>query len=191
MSILIMVPLMIAYFFLNRLRGTLGPGGVIVGAITGAIVFAFTMDPVYAAGVSIAYAAGEAIGWGRWLATVPYWNKDLSWEEYEKIRQPDRGDLIHKLANKISRETKNWKKYCITALAIRGVIWWLPVALVGVALGHIHPAVAALIALLGATMPLWYYLAYSFLGPKGYWGNGERLYGITHGVIVTLLLMTH
>ena len=178
----IVIILPVAYWFLNRLRGTLGPGGVVVGAITGVVIYLFTLNEYLAVGIAIAYAVGEAPGWGRW---IKLFNKDWSQEEYwTSHREPKRGKAIHKIANRISPEKKDYKKYAFTAMALRGLLWWLPVALVPTLLGSPE---SLLVGFLGALTPIPIYMARK---KTPFWKTQEHFSGVLHGIILGLLLWT-
>ena len=187
MGLIALVGLPVAYWFLNRLRGKYGAGGPIVGAITGVVVFLFTGMPILAAGIAIAYALGEAPGWGRWIKLL---NTDYTQDDYMKFhREPTRGKEIHRLANKISRESKDYKKYARTAMALRGLLWWLPVALVPTLMGF---PLCLPVGLLGASMGI----VCSAVGKrypapnKDYWKAQEHVNGLVHGIMLgTIIVM--
>jgi len=185
MGLIALVGLPVAYWFLNRLRGKYGAGGPIVGGITGVITFLFTGMPILAVGIAIAYALGEAPGWGRWIKLL---NKNYTQEEYmTSHREPSRGLAIHRVANKISPEKKNYKAYARTAMALRGVLWWLPVALVGT---YLDTPLWACTAILGASMGI----VCSEVGKrypapnKDYWKAQEHVNGLVHGVALGVAL---
>lgn len=169
------------YFFLNRFRGTLGAGGPIVGAVTGLIVFLLTGNPLVAVGIAIAYALGEAPGWGRWIKLL---NKNYTQQEYwNNHREPSRGKEIHWLANKIAREKTDYRKYAMVAMGLRGLLWWLPVALVPTLL---LGAPTAPVGLLGALTP---YCIRAARNKVPFWRWQEHYSGVLHGLILALIII--
>lgn len=169
----------IIYFYLNRLRGTLGPGGPIVGAITGVLFYITTLNLEVSIGIAIAYALGEAPGWGRW---IKLFNKSYTQEEYyTQHREASRGKWLHKVANRISREKDDYKAYAFTAMALRGLVWWLPVALVPALL--VNP-LCLLVGLLGALTP---FCIRAAADREPFWRWQEHYTGVLHGVILMLL----
>ena len=154
-----------------------------MGAITGVVVFLFTGMPILAAGIAIAYALGEAPGWGRW---IKLFDKDWTQEEYMRShREPDRGKEIHKIANKISKESKDYKRYALTAMALRGTLWWLPVALVGT---YLDGPLWLCTVLCGASMGPLCKLATKVNWGEHYWARQERLVGVSHGIALGVAL---
>jgi hypothetical protein len=187
---LIWLGLIPAYYFMNRQRGHMKAGGAIFGAATGAIVFAATLDPIAAALTAVLYFAGESIGWGRWLRTVPYWGRISTDEYWRDVRQPERGKFIHKIANRINQEKKDFAKYAQTALYIRAALWFPPILAALAITGHANPIVA-----LGASgacvyaFPWAYRYAYK-TDAQGYWGRGERFYGAVQGASLAAALIS-
>lgn len=186
---LLLVLLIPLYAVFNRFRGTKGWGGPAGGALTCAIIFAYSGNMFGAVAAGGLYISGEAMGWGRWLATVPMWGKVSQQEYWDKHRQPTRGKFIHNIANKIAREDKDYVDYAKVALIIRGLYWWVPIAIATTVTGISNPAAAVCAGALGATMPGCYRIAYKKWGEKEYWKRGEQIYGAVHGVIIALLLI--
>lgn len=187
---LLLVLLIPLFVFFNRFRGTKGWGGAAGGAVVAGVVAVFSENIVAALAAGGAYAVGEAMGWGRWLSLVPRWFDGTTQAVYwEKYRQPDRGKIIHNIANKIAREDKDFKKYSQVALVIRGAYWWALVAIALAVTGVTNPIMVPVAILLGATMPFCYALGYKFFGVKDYWKRGENIYGGVHGLILMLLLV--
>lgn len=187
---LIWLGLIPAYYFMNRQRGKMGAGGAIFGAATGAIVFAATLDPIAAAICGALYFAGESVGWGRWLRTVPHWGRISTDEYWRDVRQPDRGKIIHKIANSISKEKKDFARYAQTALYIRAAIWFPPILTALAVTGHANPAVAAVASAAAIVAFPWAYRYAYKAKAKEYWGRGEMFYGAVQGACLAAALMS-
>lgn len=72
----------------------------------------------------VLYLIGESFAWGKW---VGYLTSDK--ENPEKQYDNDDGlsfPYTHFIANFFIDQTKHYYAYCVLALSIRGIIWWLP-----------------------------------------------------------------
>lgn len=189
-----LVPLMAVS---NRIRGMYGAGGIIFAGVLAAALYVITGD-ILAAGVcGVLYALGESVGWGRWLRCIPAIEQDVPQHVYwDSYRQPERGKLIHGLANKLARERDDYKKYVLTALYIRASIWFPPIFVALYAFGHTNE----LSALVGSLFVIWlfphcYLLAYDTAkGGDGFlrmrwWPLGEVFYGVVQGACLLGVLI--
>jgi hypothetical protein len=179
-----------AYYFMNRQRGRMGAGGAIFGAATGFIVFAATLDPIAAVICGALYFAGESVGWGRWLRTVPHWGRTSTDDYWANVRQPERGKIIHKIANSISKEKKDFAKYAQTALYIRAAIWFPPILTALAVTGHANPLVAAVASVAAVVAFPWAYWAAARSARREWWGRGERYYGAVQGACLAAALIS-
>jgi hypothetical protein len=98
---------------------------VIYSLYIGLVVGFLSFDPFYGFIALSLYILGESMGWGKW---VGYLTADEAPENYDDLEGYD-FPYIHKTANLIVKERKNYKLYCQVALAIRGFYWWTPLYL--------------------------------------------------------------
>jgi hypothetical protein len=181
---------------LNRWpRGTYSWGPWVAGAIMAGLIFAITMNYLAAGAFFVLYGLGESFGWGKWLATVPFWkDKAYTQEMYLQSKLYPRDDGknngVHLFANLISDETKDFKSYAWWALFFRGILWQAPIFVVLAGLGVMSPFVVPFaIGILAIAFPVLYSMAYKLFGDK-YWTMGELLYGLVQGLVMAAALAT-
>lgn len=105
------------FAILNRLRGQYAYFAKINALVVALLIFAFLGNFYLAIICGLGYLAGEAKGWGVWVGALTSHGGDRDESE-------SRG--IEWLAGLfVSRA--HWLAYCRLALAIRGLLWWLPV----------------------------------------------------------------
>lgn len=105
------------FAILNRLRGQYSYFAKINALAVALLVFAFLGNFYLAIVCGLGYLLGEAKGWGIWVGALTSHGGDRDESE-------SRG--IEWLAGLfVSRA--HWLAYCRLCLAIRGLIWWLPV----------------------------------------------------------------
>lgn len=105
------------FWMLNRLRGQYSYFAKVNALVVALLVFAFYDNFFIAIVCGLGYLAGEAKGWGVWVGALTSHGAD-------KGESESRG--IEWLAGRfISRAY--WLAFCRACLAIRGLIWWLPV----------------------------------------------------------------
>lgn len=174
-------------------RGILSFGPFITGPILGGMLYVATGSWMLPLVFVALYLIGESFGWGKWLNTVRWWNNnDMPQEAYNQsawVKRDDGQNIgIHQLANAISPETKNYKRYAQIALFLRGMFWWGPIFAALAIMGYTpiaYAVVATLIA--GIAFPLSYGIAYKFeqkLPFKAYWTQGELIYGFVFGCLI-------
>jgi hypothetical protein len=179
-----------AYFFINRWRGTLGWGGILHGLLTAAIVFALTFNYIMAIAMGVLVALGEMWGWGKWVGNIlAYWDKDQAWYNANRVQIDEGKDNgVHFVANKIVKETEDFKGYTIAAMCARSLLWWAPVLLTPLFFGANPIFVALAIVLITPAFFLGMYLSRN--GEGDTWAQGERYYGIMQGIALALVLLT-
>lgn len=145
---------------------------------------------------AILFLVGESMGWGKWTG---YLTADKSPENYDDLEGYD-FPYIHKTANLIVKERKNYKLYCQVALVTRGLYWWTPLYLFFAFIGLISYIEAIIIGiLLGIAFPLaceigkrldyngkFWIVNYS----KG-WENQELVYGLSQGLFFNYVIITN
>lgn len=101
-----------------------------------ALVFGLLAMNVWAGlAVLVAYLVGESKGWGEWVGALTRWeSKDEQWLQEQYDDEEGWGlPFIHNIANFIYKERidgtieeklSQYNKYAITALTIRGMLWW-------------------------------------------------------------------
>lgn len=190
---------------LNRLRGTGDIFKIFSFAITGNVIYAIyiglvvgllSFDPLYGFIALSLYILGESMGWGKW---VGYLTSDKAPENYDDLEGYD-FPYIHKTANLIVNERKNYKLYCQIALGLRGFYWWTPLYLFFAFIGLISYIEAIIIGiLLGIAFPIaceigkrlnyngkFWIINYS----KG-WENQELIYGFFQGLFFNYVIITN
>ena len=189
---------------LNRLRGT---GDVLrVGnfAITGIMLYALYLMIVvtmmtewyYALAFGVLFIAGESYAWGKWIGfLVDYENK----HEPEYDSKVGKGfPYIHYIANYIVDERIDYKRYCQVALAIRGLVWWLPLYLLFAYIGFISYVEAMLLGIaIGIGFPVAAYVGRNWdynnkigvLEFKRGWENQEIAYGAMQGLCLWYVII--
>lgn len=131
---------------LNRLRGTgsmfyLNINGNILYALylftlVGFLSFVFDYKWEWSFLVVVLYVVGESGAWGKWVSYLcePI-NHPLEYDNDDGTKFP----YIHYIANTIVNQRKHYRLYCIVALSLRGLYWWLPLyTLLGWLFGNIY-----------------------------------------------------
>lgn len=169
-----------------------------------ALVFGLLAMNVWAGlAVFVAYLIGESKGWGEWVGALTRWeDKDEKWLQEQYDDKEGKGfPFIHIIANWINKEQiegtldeklKQYNKYAITAIILRGMFWWGLVYMV-MALFGVIGGLTALIAtiLLGVGFPIacelgkrWNYnKKYGVLSFSRGWENQEVVYGLMQGLM--------
>ena len=215
---------MIECAILNRLRGTgvlkhFGTlkvfnkeirinfnGNHLYGLYLAVVVGILTMNALAGVAVLIAYLVGEAKGWGEWIGSLTRhepWDEEMLQRNY-RDEEGKTFPFIHQIANSVCKEqidgsfedrAKQYRKYAMVALMLRGIYWWLPVYLVLAAFGVIGWDIAVMAGvLLGIAFPIaaeigrhWkftktYDLKFIKLSFSQGWENQEVVYGLFQGI---------
>lgn len=179
---------------LNRWpRGTYSWGPWVAAAVLSVMVFLITSNYIAAGAFFAAYVVGESFGWGKWLATIPYWkDKSYTQEMYMKspwyARDDGKNNGVHFLANLCAKETKDFRAYAWYALMFRGALWYAPILIALTFAGVISPiSVLFDITIIAVAFPIVYGKAYDLFG-KSYWTMGELIYGFVQGAVVAISL---
>ena len=159
--------------------------------------------------VLVAYLVGESKGWGEWVGALTRWEtKDEEWLQRQYDDEEGWGlPFIHNIANFICKEQIDgtleekliqYNKYAITALVVRGMLWWGLVYGV-MALFGVISGMTALVAtvLLGIGFPVacelgkrWdYNKKFGILSFSRGWENQEIVYGLMQGIALWLAVM--
>ena len=191
---------MIECGILNRLRDT---GDVLrVGnfRVTGIMLYALYLMVVvtmfsewyYGLAFVVLFVAGESYAWGKWVGY-----EDEHTPEYDS-KVGKSFPYIHYIANYIVGEKADYERYCQVALAIRGLVWWLPTyAVLGIA-GLLNWVEVALIGLiLAIRFPLACYIGswwtyerkFGILEFKQGWENQEIVYGLLQGLCLWYVIV--
>lgn len=159
--------------------------------------------------VLVAYLVGESKGWGEWVGALTRWEtKDEEWLQNQYDDDEGWGlPFIHNIANFICKEQIEgtleekliqYNKYVITALVIRGMLWWGLVYGVMAAFGVISVLTAVIATvLLGIGFPVacelgkrWdYNKKFGILHLSRGWENQEIVYGLMQGIVFWLAVM--
>lgn len=190
---------------LNRLRGTgiifniskfQVTGAQLYAIYLGIIVTIFSSPGLWYLGliVPVVFLIGEGMTWGKW---VGYLTEDGA---PENISNPKGTSFpyISQTAELFFKQTENYKRYCQTALIIRGLYWWTPVlacfyfagitTLSGFLIGSV---------ILGISFPVACYISkyvgftktYGVLAFSRGWENQEFIYGFIQGIIIWTLII--
>lgn len=189
---------------LNRLRGTgdvLRVGnfrvtGIMLYALYLMIVVSFVAEWYYALAFGVLFVAGESYAWGKWIGfLVDYENKHGP--EYDS--KVGKGfPYIHYIADVFAPETRNYKLYCQTALAIRGFFWFAPIYGLLYYIGLINTTeTIALITILSIGFPIACYVGRNWdynnkigvLEFKRGWENQEIVYGAMQGIVLWYVVL--
>lgn len=195
---------MIECSVLNRLRGTgdvLRIGnfrvtGIMIYALYLMIVVSLVAEWYYALAFGVLFVAGESYAWGKWIGfLVDYENK----HEPEYDSKVGKGfPYIHYIANYIVDEKIDYKRYCQVALAIRGLVWWLPLYLLFAFIGFISYVEAVLLGIaVGIGFPVAAYVGRNWdynnkigvLEFKRGWENQEIVYGAMQGIVLWYVVL--
>lgn len=159
--------------------------------------------------VLVAYLVGESKGWGEWVGALTRWEtKDEEWLQRQYDDEEGWGlPFIHNIANFICKEQIDgtleekliqYNKYAITALVVRGMLWWGLVYGVMAAFGVISGLTAVVATvLLGIGFPVacelgkrWdYNKKFGILSFSRGWENQEIVYGLMQGIVFWLAVM--
>lgn len=173
------------FAILNRLRGQYSYFAKVNALVVALLIFAFYGNFFIAIVCGLGYLAGEAKGWGVWVGALTSHGAD-------KGESESRG--IEWLAGRFIPRA-HWLAFCRVCLAIRGLIWWLPV-FVPLAFAGLYAA-PLLAVLLAAGFPLACELGYrtkfsfAFKGfeVKTAWARQELFYGAMQDVAFLILWM--
>jgi len=115
---------------LNRWRGT----GKIYKYLTGTMIYSIYLGLLFGLVTQsiyiglftvVSFLLAESMGFGKWVGALCYpENKTDLQKEYDDLEGYN-FPYIHKIANSIVKERKDFLKYCNVALFIRGLIWGL------------------------------------------------------------------
>ena len=174
------------FWILNRLRGQYGYFAKANALVVALLIFAFYGNFFIAIVCGLGYLAGEAEGWGVWIGALV---RRGSYTPESENR------LIEAAARKFIDPKARWLAYCRLCLAIRGLIWWLPVFAPLVFAGlYAAPLLAVLLA---AGFPLACELGYRTkwtvkfrdFESRDAWGRQEIFYGAMQDAAFLILWM--
>ncbi len=138
----------------NRLRGTWGFMTYPIGLLIAIIFYMFTSDIYTSIALLPAYVAGESMGWGKWIGGIYSNNHGHPTPEQINDKEGIRNG-VHFIANTISPEISNYYRYCIVALALRGMLWGMIALLPLIVMGYVGVNDYYIVsALLGAGFPI-------------------------------------
>ena len=160
--------------------------------------------------VLVAYLVGESKGWGEWVGALTRWEtKDEKWLQRQYDDEEGRGlPFIHNIANFICKEKtdgtleeklKQYNKYAITALTIRGMLWWGLVYGTACIFGVISVLEAVVITvILGIGFPVACWLGKKMDFTKKFgvvhlsrgWENQELVYGLMQGIALWYVILS-
>ena len=173
------------FAILNRLRGQYSYFAKVNALVVALLVFALFGNFYLAIICGLGYLLGEAKGWGVWVGALTSHGGD---------RDESEGRGIEWLAGLfVSRA--HWLAYCRLCLAIRGLIWWLPV-FVPLVFAGVYAAPLLAVAL-AAGFPLACELGYRThfkfrlkkLEIESAWARQELLYGAMQDAAFLILWM--
>lgn len=208
---------------LNRLRGTgtiidfgtfknvhITFNGNHVYGLYLALVFGLLAMNIWAGlAVLVAYLVGESKGWGEWVGALTRWEpKDEKWLQEQYDDEEGWGlPFIHNIANFAFKEKIEgtleerliqYNKYAITALAVRGMLWWGLVYGTASIFGIVSvlEAVAITVALgIGFPVACWlgkkmdFSRKYGILHLSKGWENQEIVYGLFQGIVLWAVVL--
>lgn len=219
---------MIECGILNRLRGTgvikhfgtlnLGEKKVevklvwnhIYGLYLALVLGLLAMNIWAGLAVLVAYLVGESKGWGEWVGALTRWEtKDEEWLQRQYDDEEGWGlPFIHNIANFICKEQingtleeklKQYNKYAITALVVRGMLWWGLVYGTASIFGIVSALEAVVLTVaLGIGFPLACWLGkkmdfsrkYGILHLSRGWENQELVYGVMQGIVLWYVVLS-
>ena len=176
-----------------------------------ALVFGLLAMNVWAGlAVLVAYLVGESKGWGEWVGALTRWEtKDEEWLQRQYDDEEGWGlPFIHNVANFICKEQIEgtleekliqYNKYAVTALTIRGMLWWglvygtacifgvisvLEAVAITVALGIGFP----IACLLGKKMD--FSRKFGVVHLSRGWENQELVYGLMQGIALWYVILS-
>lgn len=189
---------------LNRLRGTgdlvtLGKfrlTGVMVYAVYLLILIGLVTEWYYGLAFTVMFLLGESYAWGKWVGYLVDYEEEHTPEYDSKVGKSF--PYIHYIANYIIGEKADYEKYCQVALAIRGLVWWLPAyAVLGIA-GLVNWIEVVLIgSILAIGFPLACYIGswwtyerkFGILEFRQGWENQEIVYGLLQGLCLWYVIL--
>lgn len=175
-----------------------------------ALVFGLlAMNAFAGLAVLVAYLVGESKGWGEWVgALTRLETKDEEWLQRQYDDEEGWGlPFIHNIANFVFKEKIEgtleerliqYNKYAITALTVRGMLWWGLVygvmALFGVV--SVWSAIVATILLgIGFPVACWLGKNWKYTNKIGIlsfsrgWENQEIIYGLIQGLVFWVVVL--
>jgi hypothetical protein len=180
---------------LNRLRGTYGYFSHVTGLTIGILFYLFTNDIYTALGLYVMYVFGESFGWGKWIGGV-YRNYRGVPTASIVADEEGRNNGIHFIANLINPETKNYYRYCFTALWIRGFYWFALAMLPLVIGGYLDiPNYLVIAILIGYGFPISVKLGtyttkkFNFKYMNDFWEHAEVWYGLMQDIALILIIL--
>ena len=174
------------FWILNRLRGRYGFFAKVNSLVVALLIFAFFGNFYLAIICGLGYLAGESKGWGVWVGALV---------THSGFKDERENRVIERIAAKLFDPRAHWLAYCRLCLAIRGLIWWLPV-FVPLAFAGLY-ATPLLAMLLAAGFPLACELGYrtkfKFRLKKfeieSAWARQELFYGAMQDAAFLILWM--
>lgn len=171
------------FAILNRLRGQYSYFAKLNALVVALLVFTFLGEFYLAVICGLGYFLGEAKGWGVWVGALTSHGADKGERESRSIEW---------LAGRFIPRA-HWLAYCRLCLAIRGLIWWLPV-FVPLAFAGLYAA-PLLAALLAGGFPLACELGYRTKWTLRFrafeasdaWGRQEVFYGAMQDLAFIIL----
>ena len=189
---------------LNRLRGTgdlvkvgkLKITGVMVYAIYLLVLIGLVTEWYYGLAFTVMFLIGESYAWGKWVGYLVDYEDEHTPEYDSKVGKSF--PYIHYIANYIIGEKADYERYCQVALAIRGLVWWLPVyAVLGIAglLNWVEVVLIGLILAIGFPLACYigswwtYERKLGILEFKQGWENQEIVYGLLQGLCLWYVIL--
>lgn len=176
-----------------------------------ALVFGLlAMNVLAGLAVLVAYLVGESKGWGEWVGALTRWEtKDEEWLQRQYDDEEGWGlPFIHNIANFICKEQidgtleeklKQYNKYAVTALTVRGMLWWGLVYGTASIFGIVSGLEAvAITVVLGIGFPLACWLGKKMDFTKKFgvvhlsrgWENQELVYGLMQGIALWYVVLS-
>ena len=111
------------FTILNRMRGQYGwfskVNALLLAILLFIILFIWGKYAYLAVVCGLGYLAGESMGWGVWVSAL------LAHSGYTDEKEAPKSG-ISQIASKLFDPKKHWLWYARTALAIRGLYWFIP-----------------------------------------------------------------
>lgn len=150
----------------------------------------------YSLSVVVLFLAGESYAFGKWVGYLVDYENEHKPEYDSKVGKGF--PYIHYIAEAIVSEKVNYERYCQVALAIRGLMWWMPVYVVlgfaGV-VSWLGVMIASVILAIGFPVACkigreWKYDArFGVLRFKRGWENQEIVYGAIQGLCLWYVII--
>jgi len=186
---------------LNRLRGTGKIFSIFNYGINGNILYALYIVLViwcaftwyYGLIAAILYIIGESFAWGKWVGYLIQDNGNKDYYNKDGRSFP----FIHYVGNYLIDQTKDYRNYCRLCLAIRGIVWWLPLyafigflsssttigIILGVVIGLLFPVAVEMSKIVSFKFSIWK------IKCLGNWERQEIIYGLFQFICFNLLLI--